>query len=66
MDRAVLAQLTQLYMTVKLECPFYEVLKYFVTEDNEAHRLCYSVCVSGICSQNQFFCFVSCRQKHKT
>uniref|UniRef100_A0A3Q0SCC3 FAST kinase domains 3 n=1 Tax=Amphilophus citrinellus TaxID=61819 RepID=A0A3Q0SCC3_AMPCI len=23
-DRAVLAQLTQLYMTVKLECPFYE------------------------------------------
>lgn len=25
MDRYVLAQLTQLYMTVKLECPFYEV-----------------------------------------
>lgn len=24
-DRAVLAQLTQLYLTVKLECPFYEV-----------------------------------------
>lgn len=24
-DRFVLAQLTQLYMTVKLECPFYEV-----------------------------------------
>ncbi|KAF6737669.1 FAST kinase domain-containing protein 3 [Oryzias melastigma] len=24
LDRAVLAQLTQLYMTVKLECPFYE------------------------------------------
>lgn len=24
-DRAVLAQLTQLYMTVKLECPFYQV-----------------------------------------
>lgn len=24
-DRAALAQLTQLYMTVKLECPFYEV-----------------------------------------
>ncbi|XP_026148252.1 FAST kinase domain-containing protein 3, mitochondrial [Mastacembelus armatus] len=24
MDRVVLAQLTQLYMTVKLECPFYE------------------------------------------
>ncbi|KAM9331918.1 FAST kinase domain-containing protein 3, mitochondrial isoform 1-T2 [Pholidichthys leucotaenia] len=26
-DQAVLAQLTQLYMTVKLECPFYEGLK---------------------------------------
>lgn len=25
MDRMVLAQLTQLYMTVKLECPFYNV-----------------------------------------
>ncbi len=25
MDRIVLAQLTQLYMTLKLECPFYEV-----------------------------------------
>ena len=25
MDRLVLAQLTQLYMTVKLECPFYGV-----------------------------------------
>ena len=25
MDRQVLAQLTQLYMTVKLECPFYGV-----------------------------------------
>lgn len=24
-DRIVLAQLTQLYMTLKLECPFYEV-----------------------------------------
>lgn len=24
-DRYVLAQLTQLYMTMKLECPFYEV-----------------------------------------
>lgn len=24
-ERGVLAQLTQLYMTVKLECPFYEV-----------------------------------------
>lgn len=25
--RAVLAQLTQLYMTVKLECPFYKVIE---------------------------------------
>lgn len=25
LDRFILAQLTQLYMTVKLECPFYEV-----------------------------------------
>lgn len=25
MDQAVLAQLTQLYMTMKLECPFYQV-----------------------------------------
>lgn len=25
MDHGVLAQLTQLYMTVKLECPFYRV-----------------------------------------
>lgn len=25
MDRLILAQLTQLYMTVTLECPFYEV-----------------------------------------
>lgn len=25
MDRLLLAQLTQLYMTVKLECPFYDV-----------------------------------------
>ncbi|XP_051576974.1 FAST kinase domain-containing protein 3, mitochondrial-like [Myxocyprinus asiaticus] len=27
MDRTVLAQLTQLYMTVKLECPFYDGLR---------------------------------------
>lgn len=27
-DRYVLAQLTQLYMTVKLECPFYEVKNF--------------------------------------
>lgn len=33
MDRIVRAQLTQLYMTMKLECPFYEV-KY----DKQCYR----------------------------
>lgn len=28
MDHGLLAQLTQLYMTVKLECPFYRVCIY--------------------------------------
>lgn len=28
MDQGVLAQLTQLYMTMKLECPFYRVCIY--------------------------------------
>lgn len=31
MDWVILAQLTQLYMTLKLECPFYEV-KYVMVE----------------------------------
>lgn len=35
MDGLVLAQLTQLYMTVKLECPFYRV--------NKRPELCCSV-----------------------
>lgn len=32
MNRVALAQLTQLYMTLKLECPFYKVFNYYLCQ----------------------------------
>ena len=55
MDRQVLAQLTQLYMTVKLECPFYGVnthrfywryMKCFLS-DAEVVTVCVMASVQG-------------------